>query len=417
MKLKLLRSELICLLAIMSFLIIVIPAMGQRNQSLSTYHIYAGNTHSHSSYTSSHGEQWDPLPGATIFKEIDTAGVNHVLNSTLKSNWEKIQGPPSAHYALAKTNGYDFYAVTDHSQESDFYPTNPKNPAWMASKKDVDEAADDNFVAIRGFEFSENKRMNYGQEGTGHINVYNAAIYLNALQKGIGLPYFYKWLETVPSNGKGAVVACFNHPKPDQYDNWNNRAPEVTDIITMLEVINSNNRIHYPAFIQALDKGWKVSPVCGNDNHGLKGITTRTSRTFVLANNKSKQAILDAMKNRRTYASLENNIQCRYTVNDKIMGSTLTADTVFKFDISISDPDIINPKDRITKIDIVKDNGEIVKTYELTYPDYTVQWNPVIVDGTNKYFFVRIYNAGGGDAPGADAQEPIAWLAPIWTGR
>ena len=39
----------------------------------------------------------------------------------------------------------------------------------------------------------------------------------------------------------------------------------------MLEVINSNNKIHYPAFINALNRGWKVSPVCGNDNHGLTG--------------------------------------------------------------------------------------------------------------------------------------------------
>ena len=54
----------------------------------------------------------------------------------------------------------------------------------------------------------------------------------------------------------------------------------MTDIITMLEVINSNNKIHYEAFVNALDKGWKVSPVCGNDNHGFTGITRHTSRTF-----------------------------------------------------------------------------------------------------------------------------------------
>src|SRR3954467_13436288 len=91
----------------------------------------------------------------------------------------------------------------------------------------------------------------------------------------------------------------------------------------MLEVINSNNHIHYDAFTNALDKGWRVSPVCGNDNHGFWGITHHTSRTFVPSTNKTTAAILDAMSHRRTYASLDNNIQSRYTVNGVVMGSLL----------------------------------------------------------------------------------------------
>ena len=46
------------------------------------------------------------------------------------------------------------------------------------------------------------------------------------------------------------MVASFNHPGAHQYHDWDFRDPEITDIITMLEVINSNNRIHYEAFIQ-----------------------------------------------------------------------------------------------------------------------------------------------------------------------
>jgi hypothetical protein len=212
------------------------------------------------------------------------------------------------------------------------------------------------------------------------------------------------------------VVASFNHPGPHQYNDWAYRDPQITDIITLLEVINSNKSIHYAGFVNALDKGWKVSPVCGNDNHGVWGITHQTSRTFVLATNRTKVAILDAMKNRRTYASLDKNIQCRYTVNGAIMGSTLTRPEVFDFDISISDPDTNNVKDKITKIDIVKDGGAVVQTYSPA-PGWSAQWNPVINDSTNKFFFVRVWNAGGGDAPGADPAKPVAWLAPVWTGR
>jgi hypothetical protein len=44
-------------------------------------------------------------------------------------------------------------------------------------------------------------------------------------------------------------------------------------------------------------------------------------------------------------------------------------------------------------------------------------WRPTISDATNKFFFVRVWNAGGGDAPSANPAQPVAWLAPVWTGR
>ena len=159
-----------------------------------------------------------------------------------------------------------------------------------------------------------------------------------------------------------------------------------------------------------------MSPVCGLDNHGFWGITHHTSRTYVLAANKTKAAILEAMKNRRTYASLAKNIQCRYSVNGAIMGSTLNRPTAFEFDIAISDPDSSNPKHKVTEIDIVKDGGVVAQAHSFV-PAFSVQWSPTLHDSTNRYFFVRVWNAGGGDAPGANPAKPVAWLAPVWTGR
>jgi hypothetical protein len=137
----------------------------------------------------------------------------------------------------------------------------------------------------------------------------------------------------------------------------------------------------------------------------------------VLATSRTKVAILDAMKHRRTYASLDNDIQCRYSVNGDIMGSTLGPTNTYKFDIDLSDPDTNKPEDKITKIEIVKDHGEVALTYAPDAPDYQVHWSPNITDSTSKYFYIRVWNVGGGDAPGGSPQRPIAWLAPVWTGR
>ncbi len=393
-------------------------AAGQTNVIGPEYHIYAGNTHSHTAYTWSHGEQFAKAKqeaGARKVSGISRTedGVQSAAKRQVaKPDWQKYQGPPSRHYALAKANGYDFYATTDHSQEAAFAPTSPTNAAWAASKREAAEATDSTFIALAGFENSENN----GPGGVGHINVFNSAEYLNALAPGIDLPFLYKWLKTVPPNGEGAVVASFNHPGVHSYNDWAYWDGQVTDVITLLEVINSNKKIHYEAFVRALDKGWKVSPVCGSDNHGFYGITHHTSRTFVLATTKTKPSILEAMKNRRTYAALDGNIQCRYSVNGAIMGSTLNRPTMFEFDIAINDPDTDRPKDKITKVDIVKDGGEVARSYSPT-PAWSVRWNPTVEDSTNRYFFVRVWNAGGGDAEGGNPAKPVAWLAPVWTGR
>jgi len=98
------------------------------------------------------------------------------------------------------------------------------------------------------------------------------------------------------------------------------------------------------------------------------------------------------------------------------MGSTLNGPTSFQFAVTVKNPDTDHPGDKITKIDIVKDRGEVVQTYTPT-PEYSIRWNPTVNDSTSKYFFVRVWTADGGDAPGADPANPVAWLAPVWTGR
>ena len=412
--------------------------IGQATPPPAEYRIYTGSTHAHTSYTWSHGQHlatndcrgiltygaaspsdapsWSDgyvrADGGCPAIFVINGSQLHAPGVTVKPDWTNFQGPPSVHFAAAKAAGYNFYSATDHSQEAGYQPTGPDNAQWMRLKQQAAAATDGAFVGLAGFEHSEND----GPGGTGHINVFNSAGMLNALDAGIDLPHLYSWLARAEPNGDGPVVASFNHPGPAQYGNWAGADSPAVNVITMLEVINSNSRIHYPGFVSALDRGWKVSPVAGNDNHGLAGINGQRSRTFVLATALNKTAVLDAMQNRRTYASLDGDLQCRYTVNDAIMGSTLEAPARFQFDITVTNPDRADPNGRITKIDIVKDGGQVVLTHSPD-PEHSVRWTPTVEDSTSRYFFVRVWTAGGGDAPDPNPAEPTAWLAPVWTGR
>ena len=108
-------------------------------QTASEYHIYAGNTHSHTSNTWSHGEQWAKTECAGILVYSNNAWSDgyvksktgcfgiYVINGLqfpspsmkLKEDSAKFQGSPEEHFRLAKSNGYDFYAT----------PTTPRRPA------------------------------------------------------------------------------------------------------------------------------------------------------------------------------------------------------------------------------------------------------------------------------------------------
>lgn len=415
-------------------------ATGIYAQATPVLHIYSGNTHAHTEFTWSHGEQWakgncvgiqtytpqqdDPsvsLWSAPSKIQGDKCAAIYVLKGlqfpapglTLRDDWRKVQGPPARHFQLAHENGFDFYATTDHSQEDPFFPSSPDNATWLRTKQEAAAATSKDFVAIAGFEFSENN----GPGGEGHINVLNADSMLNALQPGINLPFLYKWLTQQKPNGSGPIVASFNHPGISQYNDWDYRTAGVTEIITMLELINSNRAGHYPGFIAALDHGWKVAPVSGRDNHGLTGINKTSARTFVLATDRTRPAILEAMAQRRVYASLDTNIQCRYTVNGQMMGSTLAKASAYAFDIRVSDPDTTEAGEKITRLDIIRDGGEVVETWMPPEPSYSVHWTTTIADTKSHYFFVRVWNAGGGNAFNPDPTKPVAWLAPVWTGR
>ena len=405
----------VALCAASGFITPVVRAARASATAPEEYHLYAGSTHAHTQFTWSHGEQWAAGSGGEKKGKLNVSpeGVQGPPGgSKLKNEWQQNQGTPADHFARAKAQHFDFYATTDHSQESAFNPPARDNPAWVESHQQARAATDASFVALAGYEHSENN----GPDGKGHFNVLNSAEYLNALAPGVDLRKFYQWLQHAASAGEGPVVASFNHPGASQYNEWAYRDDGVTDVITMLEVINSNKNIHYAGFLAALDHGWKVSPVCGNDNHGFYGITRHTSRTFVLATSRTQAALLDAMKHRRTYASLEQNLECRYTANGAIMGSTLEQPARIEFAIAISDPDTNEPQDRITKIDLVTDGGAIAAACTPT-PAHRVTWTPVIAPATGKYYFVRVWNAGGGDLPNAKPDDPVAWLAPVWTGR
>ena len=351
------------------------------------YHYYFGNTHAHSQNSDG--------------KEL-----------------------ASEHFRLAKAAGYDFYAITDHAlaKYPDFTPR-----SYEETKRAADQATDKTFVAIAGFEFSEND----GPGGKGHLNVLNTASYLDATGPKVNLPIFYDWLV---KNHTPTVAASFNHSGDGSYNGFDYLTPERRDEITMFEVINSG-KLHYGSYLVALNKGWRVAPIAGNDSHGTWRIGPHKYRTGVLAPSLMRDNLMQAMRARRVYCTWDKNLKLSFTANGRIMGSVLQDPSSLAFSITASDPDTGDPDDRITKIEIVGDNGELVGSKE--FSAHSVTWNATYAP-RYKYCFVKVYTADKADGPAAYAEKkagkaaadlpaagpparppdigdsPTAYSAPVW---
>jgi predicted metal-dependent phosphoesterase TrpH len=325
-----------------------------------TYEYYFGNTHSHTKY--SDGDQ-----------------------------------TPADHFALAKSLGFDFYMTSDHAlaKYSGYTSAN-----WQATRTQAAAATTSTFVAIAGFEFSEN------DDPAGHANVFNPATTLDASASSVNLSYFYDWLV-----GKN-YVASFNHPSAATGYDFNNFAGLTTarrNVMTMAEVFKaSNESLWFDEVVAALDKGWRVAPVVGIDNHTLATIETSTVRTGVLATSLSVNGILAAMRERRVFATRDKNLRVSYVVNGRIMGSVLSAPTQLAFKISVLDPDSSIAGDRITQIDILTTGGAVAASK--TFNAHAVYWTitlPLSDNQSPHYYWLRVFAADR-------TPQPTAFAAPVW---
>ena len=218
---------------------------------------------------------------------------------------------------------------------------------------------------------------------------------------GVSVEYFHNWLAKPE---QADAIVCFNHPQKDAYNDFHCYNEETRGRMKLIELINGGRAKFYPSFLNALAKGWKVSPVAGCDNHGWEGIAKWNARTGLLVTELTPAGVLEAMASRRTFATLDKNLSVVYRVNGKIMGSDIRAARKYKFDIEVSDPDTDRADQAIARIEVVSGSGTVVAGAD--FDSHEVHWKPVVPAG-EKCYFVLVYNA-------SKPETPVAYAAPVW---
>ncbi|MBZ4664130.1 MAG: cell wall binding protein [Caloramator sp.] len=311
-------------------------------------------------------------------------------------------------YTYAKnTAKLDFFAVTDHSNSFDnanisSMADGSKSTKWLNGHSAADRYTDSNFVGIYAFEMT-------WSNGTGHINTFNTPGFETRdtakYKLPDGLKQYYNVLKLFPDS-----ISQFNHPGPT-FGDFNDFAyydPQIDKLITLIEVGNGEGPIRssgyfpsYEYYTRALDKGWHLAPTNNQDNHLGNWGTANTGRTVVLADSLTRENIYDAMRNMRVYATEDNNLRIKYTLNGEIMGTILDSkpESVY-IKVDIEDPD----NEPLGKISVIANGGKIVETKTVTTNKDVVEFN---LSPNYSYYYIRV----------DQVDKDIAVTAPVWIGE
>ena len=387
---------------------------GEQRLPLSAFNIYRGESHAHTVYTWSHGNHW--ADGGEALR-ADWDQENHTNH----------QGPPARYFERAKARGFDFFAITDHSQEDPFQPVDPEgNAAWQDTLAAAARYSDETFVALAGFEYSRNPPHDAeDQTGTGHMNAINVSEYVNAAHMGI--PQFYEWLKGArPAHGDGHVVASFNHPGKTQFHDWAYIDDEVREMVAMFEMRTVfRGPPRWAGYVRALNRGWKLAPISVTDSHGYWHLDNIPPLTHVLAPELTREALTRAMRQRRMYTSwaAERNtrVDLKYAVNGYVMGSTLEQPTTLAFHVEITTPPD-DPGQRVRRIQILRNHPTDIDQVEVAAEglfagdENAIVWTTTIADTTSRYFLPRIHHSND-MTDGVFNEHGSTYAAPVWTGR
>lgn len=269
----------------------------------------------------------------------------------------------------------DFFSLTDHMEQ-----------LTESKLEQIISAADstripDVYETLWGFEWGSPIYNHSNMYMTEHF--YSIDAYLNDR-----LNRFYNEIVRYPP-----AFMQFNHPgyNPDlplhNYRQYEYRG-DVDEIISLMEVKSSFDKAdrHELSYIQALDKGWHLSPVYNQDNHDLDWGTQNDCRAAVWLRRLSREALIEGLRHGRTYATCNKNSVVKWLCESKWAGETVFNTENVDCELTLMDPD---ENDIFTSVDIITNGGEIFNSLVDIKKDEVIRFSLTFSD-RHRYFYLRI---------------------------
>ncbi len=345
-------------------------------------------------------------------------------NDTQKIFWGDIHGHTihsdglgniDEYFTFAKeTAQLDFTAITDHD---DIGPRLAQDEFNLLKKKVAEYNEPGNLVTFLGHEYRNGKcDMNiYFPEEDGEILRGNEQPYQDSLEltkkmkewNGMIIPHMhfgadwsgydpeiYRLIEIYSSHGCAEYKDC---PREIPY---------------LQKQVQKSSETNRDTYIQsALNLGFRMGTTAGSDTHsGRPGYSdwTRVTRTYmggltaVFAEKLTREAIWDALYQKKCYATTGNRSLLQFSVNDHMMGSEITISDDEKINIHAS----CYADGFLTGYRIYR-NGEILFSDDELSGDYFEKEFECEPKGDSDWYYIRF-----------DLEEgEMVWSTPIWVDK
>ncbi len=327
-------------------------------------------------------------------------------------------GTPEAYYAFARDEAcLDFAAIADHSQ----YMSNEDWEWIKAAARKFNQPGQ--FVTILGYEYSLNaNKPHYGDKCIYYPGDNGPLLRATDILR---TEYADMAEHAVEWKRHGAMMILHQHAMgtcsfydPDLvrlvevYSVWGaSEGPEATRDLLPSRVRDYSG--HWAR--DALALGWILGFCAGSDDHaGRPGATNWLRRseawpgglTAVWAPELSRQALWDALWNRRCYGTTGARIFLEFTIAGHPMGSVLSPADIGAPDPTTTAPVPIHVRVAgtapIERVEILRD-GQVVHTRGGNAWDLAFEFEDTPSAGAH-YWYVRVWQADG----------EMAWSSPIW---
>lgn len=349
---------------------------------------YYGNLHAHSSY--SDGNKDSAATSASI---------------------------PYHDFQYAKrARHFDFLGISEHNH----YLAGMRRADYAKGLAQADSANQNGtFVALYGMEWGV-----IGPPG-GHVLIYGVNQLIGWDSTGGAANYDvynakldYNGLFTKIARTPGAF-ASLAHPDNTDYSNLFTTAVNGTHDSAICGVAirsgpafstdtgyaNPSTSSYEARYKDALKRGYHVGAMLDHDNHNTTFGTMAASRTVVLAPSLTRADITSAIRNMRTQASDDWNVQVTFTINGHVLGSIVNDTLNPTIQVSVYDPDL----EATTSIIImhgVPGSGSNPASLT-TSSSSTLNYTHSISIGSEHYYYAIITQADGNKI----------FTSPIWVNK
>lgn len=350
------------------------------------------------------------------------------------------RGTPGDAFASARAAGLDFFAITEHNHEDGDGKADARDGVLIARSPELyagqpfslREAAiqatePGRFVALFGQEFSTISSGN-------HVNIFEVGQIVPVANGAFD--QFDSWVRTQADSVGAVPLVQFNHPRNEsrfladygRTDFADERAwvAALDPYVELIEVLNApalrdgeGHRAHdsQSDYFRYLNLGFHVAPSTGHDNHYRNWGRSTDARIAVLAPELTRESILKALKQRRTYATEDKNLRIVFRVNGALAGDVIQAPPAgseLVLTITLVDDD---EPDARYRVDIFKDapGGRHatapVESFEFEGNVLTpARMEGIYLEKAGEFVLAKITQLSS-DEHGEDDR---AWTAPVW---